>query len=233
LGAQEDASKRKEFQRRTDDDIDSFLSRSEFKKSAQTAPEKVPEKTTSTAAKVQTAEAKPDQAEEPDQEEQIRAARTSRAEIEAYQDIADLRKKAHKFGHKAAKLFHKYKALDAKAHKCTAKAAAFREKSDGRKQKASEFREREKTFESELSGAATGKTELSPEAIRSKMADLERKAAKQEEVARKNESKAAAQTAKASKFKTRSAKFLEDSRYFESESKRYAKRADNLEKAGA
>jgi hypothetical protein len=233
LGAQEDASKKREFQKRTDDDIDSFLSRSEFKKTSQTAPEKTPEKVPVAPVKAQAAETKPQPPAEVDQEEQIRAARTSRAESEAYQDIAVLRKKAHHFGHKAAKLFHKYKALDAKAHKCTAKAAAFREKSEGRKQKAVEFREREKTFESELSGAATGKTELSPEAIRSKMADLERKSAKQEEVARKNESKAAAQTAKASKFRTRSAKFLEDSRYFESESKRYAKRADNLEKAGS
>ena len=46
------------------------------------------------------------------------------------------------------------------------------------------------------------------------------------------ESKAAAQGAKAAKFRTRAAKFLEQNKLFESEARRYAKRADNLEKAG-
>jgi len=83
----------------------------------------------------------------------------------------------------------------------------------------------------ELRGAAQGKGDLSPEALRNKMAVFERKAAKADAVGKKFESKAADQTEKAAKYRTRAAKFLEKSKLHESEARMYAKRADNLEKA--
>src|SRR4030042_640021 len=183
MGTQEDPSKRKEFQKRTDADIDSFLARTEFSKTssqqqpAKPAVEQAPAKTES--AKTATAVAAP--AKEPaeqDQEDQIRAARASRAEREAYQDVAVLRKKAHAFGHKAAKLFHKYKANEARAQRCSEKAVAFREKGAVHKDRAKDYKERSKQYEAELSGAATGKPELSPEALRTKMAQRDRRAAR-------------------------------------------------------
>jgi hypothetical protein len=236
MGAEEDASKRKEFQKRTDEDIDSFLSRSDFQRTQQSAPSKPPaEPALAKPAEVPTKAAPPPEKHEltdEEHEEQIKAARTSRAEFEAYQDVAILRKKAHAFGHKAAKYFHKYKANEAKAQKCSARAVAFREKSAERNEKSRSLKDMAKEYEVELAGAAQGKTELSPESLRTKIAQLERKVAKQEEIARKNEAKAAAQTAKAAKYRTRAAKFLEQNKLFESEARRYSKRADNLEKAG-
>jgi hypothetical protein len=234
MGSQEETPKRKEFQKRTDDDIDSFLSRKDFQRSQQPAPAKPASEpaVTTTEAEPKAAPMEKGFVSDEEHEEQIRAARTSRAEVEAYQDVAILRKKAHAFGHKAAKYFHKYKANEAKAQKCSARAVGYREKSAERKEKAKSFKEMTKEYEVELAGAAQGKTELSPESLRTKIAQLERKSAKQEEVARKNESKAATQTAKAAKFRTRAAKFLEQNKLFESEARRYTKRADNLEKAG-
>ena len=238
MGAQEDSPKRKEFQKRTDEDIDSFLSRTDFQRSQQSAPAKTAAPSEHSDSKPAEAQPKPaapaekHETTEEEHEDQIKAARASRAEAAAYQDVAVLRKKSHALGHKAAKFYHKYKANEAKAQKCSARAVAYREKSAERKEKARSFKDMTKEYEAELAGAAQGKTELSPESLRTKIAQLERKAAKQEEVARKNESKAAAQTAKAAKFRTRAAKFLEQNKLFESESRRFSKRADNLERAG-
>jgi len=235
MGSQEETPKKKEFQKRTDDDIDSFLSRKDFQRSQQSAPAKTASEPAVTTTETEPKAAPPTEkgyVSDEEHEEQIKAARTSRAEVEAYQDVAILRKKAHAFGHKAAKYFHKYKANEAKAQKCSARAVGYREKSAERKEKSKSFKEMTKEYEVELAGAAQGKTELSPESLRTKIAQLERKAAKQDEVARKNESKAAAQTAKAAKFRTRAAKFLEQNKLFESEARRYSKRADNLEKVG-
>jgi len=231
MGSLEGPPKKREFQKRTDDDIDSFLSKKEFSKTATaqsgskpvTTEEQPPPPPPSEEPKPLTAE---------EQEEQIRAARASRAESEAYQDVAILRKKAHKLGHKAAKLYHKYKANEAMAQKCSQRAVAYREKAEERKAKAKELEEKQKGFEGELAGAASGETTLSPEALRTKIAQFERKVAKQNELLRRNESKAAAQTAKAAKFKTRAARFLEQNKLFESEATRLSKRADNLERAG-
>ena len=234
MGAQEDSAKRKEFQKKTDEDIDSFLSRSDFQRSPQPVTSKPPVEPAprpyEAPPKAPPAEEKKELTDE-DHEKQITAARSSRAESEAYQDVAILRKKSHAFGHKAAKFYHKYKANEAKAQKCSARAVAYREKAAERKERSRSFKEMAKEYEVELSGAAQGTTELSPESLRTKVATMERKVAKQEEIARKNESKAAAQTAKAAKYRTRGAKFLEQNKLFESESRRYAKRADNLEKA--
>ena len=234
MGAQEDSARRKEFQKKTDEDIDSFLSRSDFQRSSQPVTSKPPvepaPKSYEAPPKAPPAEEKKELTDE-DHEKQITAARSSRAESEAYQDVAILRKKSHAFGHKAAKFYHKYKANEAKAQKCSARAVAYREKAAERKERSKSFREMAKEYEVELSGAAQGTTELSPESLRTKVATIERKVAKQEELAHKNESKAATQTAKAAKFRTRGAKFLEQNKLFESESRRYAKRADNLEKA--
>jgi hypothetical protein len=242
LGNQEVPPKKKEFQRRTDEDIDSFLARTEFSKTQTppksapsyqvTSPPPPPPSQTSEPQKTSTMPEGKHETTDAEHEEQIRMARSGRAEAEAYRDVAVLRKKAHAFGHKAAKFYHKYRANEAKAQKCQARAVAYREKAGLNREKARDFRDREKEYEVELSGAAQGKTELSPEAVRTKMATMARKSAKQEEVARRNESKAANQTAKAAKYKTRAAKYLEQNKLFESEARRYAKRADNLEKAG-
>ncbi len=238
MGAQEEQAKRREFQRRTDEDIDSFLARQDMSKTSQPeAPSSSragaePSQAGKQEAKLPEKKQAPVEIPEPDQEDQIRAARASRAEREAYQDVAVLRKKAHAFGHKAAKMYHKYKANEAKAQKCSAKAVAYREKAAERKERATGFREKVKEYQAELSGAAQGKTELNPESLRTKMAQMERKIAKHEEVAGRNEAKAADQSARAARFKTKAAKFLEQNKLFESESRLYAKRADNLEKAG-
>jgi len=234
MGAQEDSAKRKEFQKKTDEDIDSFLSRSDFQRTSQPAASRPPVEPTprplATPVKAHAAEEKGELTDE-DHEKQITAARSSRADSEAYQDVAILRKKSHAFGHKAAKLFHKYKANEARAQKCSARAVAYREKAAKRKEKAKSLKEMAREYEVELSGAAQSGSELSPESLRTKIATMERKVAKQEELARKNESKASQQTAKAAKYRTRGAKFLEQNKLFESEARRYAKRADNLEKA--
>jgi len=235
MGAQEEPSKKKEFQKRTEDDIDSFLSRKEFSKTstAQTSAKPAQEAPVSEPPPPPPPEAEDRRPlTEEEQESQIKAARASRAESEAYQDVAVLRKKAHAFGHKAAKLYHKYKANEAKAQKCSQRAVAYREKAEERTAKAKGLEEKGKGFEGELAGAASGQTEMSPEALRTKIAQFERKVAKQNELVRRNESKAATQTAKAAKFRTKAAKFLEQNKLFESEAKRYSKRADNLERAG-
>jgi len=242
MGNQEEPLKKKEFQKRTDEDIDSFLSRSEFSKTQGplkstssyqlTPPPPPPPSQTPEPQKKLTVQEEKHEITDAEHEDQIRMARSGRAEAEAYHDVAVLRKKAHAFGHKAAKFYHKYRANEAKAQKCQARAVAYREKAGLHREKARDFRDREKEYEAELSGAAQGKTELSPESVRTKMATMERKSAKQEEVGKRNESKAANQTAKAAKFRTRAAKFLEQNKLLESEARRYAKRADNLEKAG-
>jgi hypothetical protein len=238
----EDPPKKKEFQKKTDEDIDSFLSRSEFSKTQ--APLKSPPSYQQTPMPSPTPSQSPEPQTKPtgqeekhettdaEHEDQIRDARSGRAEADAYRDVAVLRKKAHAYGHKAAKFYHKYRANEAKAQKCQARAVAFREKAGLSREKARGFRDREKEYEVELSGAAQGRTELNPESVRTKMATMARKSAKQEEVGKRNESKAASQTAKAAKFKSRAAKFLEQNKLLESQARRYAKRADNLEKAG-
>jgi len=238
MGAQEDSLKKKEFQKRTNDDIDSFLAKAEFSKTQTNPPKSPPTTSESSQTAVSPAEGPKDAApqvklsEETDHDAQIRAARSGRAEAEAYRDVAVLRKKAHALGHKAAKFYHKYKANEAKAQKCSAKAVLFREKAAEHKERAKDSKARTAEYEAELVGAAQGKTDLSPESLRTKIATMERKVAKQEEISRRNESKAAAQTANAAKFKTRGARFLEQNKLLESEATRYAKRADNLEKAG-
>ncbi len=239
MATQEDQPKRKGFQKKTDDDIESFLSKSEASRTESppkaTAPQAAPKP--ATPAPASEAQKRPETEEMhettiDEHEEQIRAARSSRAEAEAYHDVAVLRKKAHACGHKAAKFYHKYRANEAKAQKCQARAVAHREKAGTYREKARNLRDKEKEYESELSSAAQGKVDLSPESIRTRMAAVERKAAKQDELARRSESRAAAQTAKSAKFRTRAAKYLEQNKLQESEAKRYAKRADNLEKAG-
>ncbi len=229
MGAQEDSARKREFQKKTDEDIDSFIARKDFSKSVPAQPAKTPVEATREKAPPPPEKKEPSEEE---QEEQIKLARTSRAQLEAYHDVVLLRKKAHAYGHRAAKFYHKHKANEAKAQKCSARAVAYREKAAERRDKSRNFKDRAKEYEAELSGAAQGKTELSPESLRTKAATMERKSAKQEEMAKKFEARAAVQTAKASKFRTRAAKFLEQNKLNESEARLYAKRADNLEKAG-
>lgn len=222
--------KKKDFQRTKDDDLDLFLTKKDQSKAV----------TSATTKKQEPAKAKeePDSKEEvikevsdEEHDEQIKAARTGRAEAEAYHDVAVLRKKAHEHSHKAAKFFHKYKTNEAKRQKCSSRGVAYREKADGKRETAKEYRTQVKEYDMELRGAAQGKSDLSPESLRNKMANLEKKAAKADAVARKFESKAADQTEKAAKYRTRAAKFLEKNKSHESESRMYAKRADNLERS--
>jgi hypothetical protein len=220
---------KKDFQKSTDDDIDDFLT----KKSSSTgssAAKKADEEPSAQPQK-RKEEAKPEESDE-DKEEQIRVARSSRAQAEAYQDVAILRKKAHEHSHKAAKLYHKYKANQARAQRCSSRAVSLREKSDERQEKAKGHRSCIKEYEDELAGAAGEDSDLSPEALQTKIANLERKAAKQEEKARKHERGASLQTEKAAKFRSRAARFLEKSRLHDSEARMFTKRADNLERAG-
>lgn len=230
MGSQEEGvSRKKDFQKRSDDDMDMFLGRRESAKSVTTEKDQNPRVRESSTS---TAQAPKKEVTDEEHEEQIKAARMGRAQAEAYRDVAILRKKAHAFHHKAAKAFHRYKKNEAVAQKCSARGVAYREKAEARRERAREYRLTEKEFEAELKGAATGKSDLSPESLRTKIAHMERKAAKQDEVAHKYEAKAATQTEKAAKYRTRAAKFLEQNKLDESEGRMYAKRADNLEKAG-
>jgi hypothetical protein len=230
MGSQEEGvNRKKDFQKRSDEDIDLFLGRRESSRTV--APEKDKDPKQAEATEKREPSPKKEISDE-EHEDQIKAARMGRAQAEAYRDVALLRKKAHAFNHKAAKAFHKYKKNEAAAQKCSARAVAYREKAEARRDRAREYRLTEKEFEAELKGAATGKSDLSPESLRTKIAHMERKAAKQDEVAHKYEAKAASQTEKSAKFKTRAAKFLEQNKLDESEGRMYAKRADNLERAG-
>jgi hypothetical protein len=220
--------KKKDFQRTTDDDLDLFLSKKEQSKAAKAG---TPKKTIEKEPEPELEDEAEKEVSDDEHEEQIKAARTGRAQAEAYHDVAVLRKKAHEHSHKAAKFYHKYKSNEASRQKCSSRAVAYREKAMGRREKAKEFRTQLKEYDMELKGAAEGKTDLSPESLRNKMATLEKKAAKQEAVAKKFESKAADQTEKAAKYRTRAAKFLEKNKLHESESRTYGKRADNLERA--
>ena len=116
MATQEDQPKRREFQKKTDEDIDSFLSRSEFSKTQQpakaaaTSPQPTPPPPPPEAEKKPVAPEEKREYTEEEHEDQIRAARSSRAEAEAYHDVAVLRKKAHAFSHKAGKFYHKYRA---------------------------------------------------------------------------------------------------------------------------
>ncbi|HEX9907944.1 MAG TPA: hypothetical protein VGB78_05690 [Thermoplasmata archaeon] len=231
---QEGSARRKVFQRTTDEESDAFLSKKSASNPAsapgssqqpQTAQRESPPAREQEAPKTQADAEKQQQAD-------IEAIRNSRASLEAAHDVALLRKKAHAAGHKAAKYFHKHKSDEAKAQKLVSKAYAHREKASGSSEIAEDLGKEEKNFEAELAGAASGSSGLSPEAIRDKMANLERKAAKQRMVAQKHESKAASLTEKAAKYRTRSAKSLEQSKVQEFEQKQYAKRADILERAG-
>lgn len=232
MGAEEDSLRRKkDFQKSSDDDLEAFISKKDTYRSTQAiAPPKTEEPE---ASKITTQKSPPaEQSAAEDHEEQIRAARASRAMAEAHHDVALLRKKAHAESHAAARMFHKYRLNEAKAQKCSSRAVAYREKAESRREKATLYRDSVKELESELSGAATGNVDLSPEAIRNKIASTERKAAKQDEIARKYEKKAAVQTEKAAKYRTRALKYLEKNKEHENEAKMYTKRADNLEKAG-
>jgi len=234
MGSQEEGSlRRKEFQKRTDEDIDSFLAKKEFSKSTPQTTGATPtgQKSVEAPSKPAPGPEKRELTDE-DHEEAIKLARTSRAEREAYHDVAVLRKKAHSYGHKAAKFYWKHKSAEAAAQKCSAKAVAFREKAAARREKAKDYLERAKSYEEELSEAAHGTAELSPESLRTRIATMERKAAKEEEVARRNEAKAASATEKGAKYRSKAAKFLEQNKLNEVESRRFSKRADNLEKAG-
>jgi hypothetical protein len=234
MGSQEEGqSRRKDFQKKTDEDIDSFLAKRDFAKKNQPATTKeaaAPEPPAEPAQAKPAAEEKPTDLDK-ETEEQIKAARTSRAQLESAHEIALLRKKSHSLAHKAAKFFHKYKADEARAQKLTSKAVAHREKSGKLREKGTGFKSKGKELESELSGAAAGTSGMSPESIRDKMAVMDRRAAKQEAMAHKHDMKAAVLTEKATKFKTRAAKWLEQNKIHELEARRYAKRADVLEKA--
>ena len=231
MGAQEEGIfRKKEFQKRSDEDMDLFLGKKETPKtppSEQTKPSY--DAQTSSPRPGAKPEAKPEA--EDDHEGQITAARASRAQAEAYHDVATLRKKAHMHSHQAAKFFHKYRSNEAKTQKCSARAVSLREKSETRRERAKEYRLTVKEFDAELRGAAQGKSDLNPESLRTKMANMEKRAAKQDAVARKYEHRASVQTEKAAKFKTRGLRFLEKSRTHESEAKNLTKRADNLERA--
>jgi|SRR3989339_314036 len=228
---EEGAYKKKDFQRTKDDDLDLFLSKKSQDKGVRLAATKDPEPTKSPEGDPEPKDDVPKELTDDEHDEQIKSARTGRAQAEAYHDVTVLRKKAHEHSHKAAKFFHKYKSNEAKRQKCSSRAVAYREKADGRREKAKESRAQIKEYDMELRGAAQGKGDLSPEALRNKMAVFERKAAKADAVGKKFESKAADQTEKAAKYRTRAAKFLEKSKLHESEARMYGKRADNLEKA--
>jgi hypothetical protein len=227
---EESASKKKDFQRTKDDDLDLFLTKKEQPKRAEPAVSTAPAKPA--VERKEPEEEAPKEVSDEEHEEQIKTARADRAQAEAYHDVTVLRKKAHDHSHKAAKFFHKYKTNEAKRQKCSSRAVAYREKADARREKSKEARTQVKEYDMELRGAAQGKGELSPEALRNKMASLEKKAAKSDAVAKKFEAKAAVQTEKAAKYRTRAAKFLEKNKLHESEARMYTKRADNLEKAG-
>jgi uncharacterized coiled-coil DUF342 family protein len=225
---------KKDFQK-SDDDIDDFLARktkpAQKAKSDESATERITPKPEAKRPSKPSDEAPKEETDE-EKEEQIKAARTGRAQAEAYHDVAILRKKAHEHSHRAAKLYHKYKANQAKAQKCSSRAVALREKSDERRDKAKEYRSCIRDYEAELEGVAEEKSDLSPEAIQNRIATLERKAAKQDEIAKKKEHGASLQTEKGAKFRTRAARYLEKSRLHDSEARMFTKRADNLERAG-
>lgn len=221
--------KKKDFQRTKDDDLDIFLTKKD--KSKVVTPDATKKVEPAKKQEPDSDDEVQKEVSDDEHEEQIKAARTGRAQAEAYHDVAVLRKKAHDHSHTAAKLFHKYKSNEARRQKCSSRAVAYREKADARREKAKEYRVQVKEYDMELRGAAQGKSDLSPEALRNKMANYERKAAKADSVARKFEAKAADQTEKAAKYRTRAAKFLEKNKLHESEARMYGKRADNLEKA--
>jgi len=233
MGAQEEGtSKRRDFQKRTDEDIDVFLGRREQPIPPQQDASK-PEydsragrdsEPVKSAQKASEPETKAEMTDE-EHEMQIKATRASRAQAEAYHDVAVLRKKAHQHSHKASQFYHKYRMNEARAAKCTARAVAFREKSAGRRERAKGHRDNMNALDAELRGAAQGKGDLSPEALRTKMANMERKAAKEEMVGHKYDKKASIQT-------ERALKHLERNKLHESEARMFGKRADNLEKAG-
>ena len=228
---------RKDFQKRDDDDIDDFLSKRKAPSTPSTPPNKGGEKPGEKSEEKPTRKDNEDRGNQEEmsdeeREEQIRVARTSRAAAEAYRDVAILRKKAHEHSHKAAKFYHKYKANQARAQRCSSRAVSLREKADERLEKSKEHRSCIAEYEEELTGSTEDGSDLSPEALQNKIANLERKAAKQEERARKHERGAALQTEKAAKFRSRAARYLERSRLHESEARMFTKRADNLERAG-
>jgi hypothetical protein len=221
--------KKKDFQRTKDDDLDLFLTKKDKSRSATSGP--VERRETAKPVKEQPDDETPVEISDEEHEDEIKAARTGRAQAEAYHDVAVLRKKAHEHSHKAAKFFHKYRSNEARRQKCSSRAVAYREKADEKREKAKEHRTQVKEYDIELRGAAKGDVDLSPEALRNKMATFEKKAAKADSIGKKYEAKAAVQTEKAAKYRTRAAKFLEKSKLHESESRMYTKRADNLEKA--
>jgi hypothetical protein len=229
MGAQEEPLyRKKDFQKRSDDDIEAFLGRRETQKTAQADVDR----TDKPSAAAQEPEPARKELSDDEHDDLIRQARTGRAQAEAYHDVAQLRKKAHANLHKAAKFYHKYKKNEAIAQKCSARSVAYREKAAARRDRAKEYRMTVKEYEGELKGAAQGSSDLSPESLRTRMAHNERKAAKQDEIAHKYESRAATQTEKAAKYRTRAAKSLEKNKLLESEARMYAKRADIMEKAG-
>lgn len=226
---EESPYKKKEFRKEDDEDLDLFLSKKDRAKGQQPQP---PEEPSARPAENVAREASEPAKELSDDEHdaQISDARKGRAHAEAHHDVAVLRKKAHEHSHKGAQLYHKYRSNDARRQKCSSRAVSYREKAGVRRDKAKDLRTQIKEYDMELKGAAKGEGDLSPEALRNKMAALERKAAKADAVAMKYEAKAAAQTEKAAKYRTRAAKFLEKSKLHESEARMYGKRADNLEK---
>lgn len=226
---EESPYKRKEFQKDKDDDLDLFLSRKGQTRDQRQAPPDGPKDGSEGGAEPDKEEAVKDLSDE-EHNAQIIAARTGRAHAEAHHDVAVLRKKAHEHSHMGAKLYHRYRSNEAKRQKCSSRAVSYREKAGTKREKAKDFRTQIKEYDMELRGAAKGESDLNPEALRNKIAGLERKAAKAEAVAKKFEAKAAVQTEKAAKYRTRAAKMLEKSRLHESEARMYGKRADNLEK---
>jgi len=221
--------RKKDFQRTKGDDLDDFLTKKDQSRTVAPGPadKGEPAKPSQRSPKEETS----GDISDDEHDDQIKAARTGRAEAEAYHDVAVLRKKAHEHSHKAAKFFHKYKSNEANRQKCSSRAVAYREKADDKREKAKEYRTQVKEYDIELRGAAKGDVDLSPEALRNKMAVFEKKAAKADSGAKKYEAKAAVQTEKAAKYRTRAAKYLEKSKLHESESRMYTKRADNMERA--
>ncbi len=227
---EDSAYKKESFKRTKDDDLDLFLAKKDQSRTAKPAAAKEA-KPAVTPSNDDEEEPAPKEISDDEHDDQIKAARVGRATAEAHHDVTVLRKKAHTHSASAAKLFHKYKSNEAKRQKCSSRAVAYREKADARREKAKDFRTQIKEYDMELRGAAKGESDLSPEALRNKMANLEKKAAKADSVSKKFEAKAADQTEKAAKYRTRAAKFLEKSKLHESEARMYGKRADNLERS--
>jgi len=162
----------------------------------------------------------------------IATVRASRMQAEAYHDVTILREKAHAHQHKAAKFQTKSKTFEARAQKAITKAVIYRDKARKSREKGKDFEARGKDLETELKASAAGEVGIGPEKIRLKISKLDRKAASLNETGRRFDAKAALQNERAANFRLKAAFNLEQTRKHEAEMMNFAKRADNLEKAG-